>query len=169
MGEWFEKKPLGTLLDGAAGRWGTREAPTYEGRRWSFAQRRAEVDRTARASIRLGTHPETGWPSGCLTGRPPDATAAVPHGHGRSSQRRVPAPAPLRLHMVSSTDRLFPAVPQRRLREVSAVAVDSQCGHVMGPSSFQRDACTCRAIENEGGVRVDRARQQGRADRPCEI
>jgi non-ribosomal peptide synthetase component E (peptide arylation enzyme) len=38
MGEWFEKKTLGTLLDEAAGRWGPREALTYEGRRWSFAQ-----------------------------------------------------------------------------------------------------------------------------------
>jgi fatty-acyl-CoA synthase len=57
MGEWFEKKTLGTLLDEAAGRWGAREALTYEGRRWSFAQLQAEVDRTARAFIRLGILP----------------------------------------------------------------------------------------------------------------
>jgi fatty-acyl-CoA synthase len=57
MGEWFEKKTLGTLLDEAAGRWGPREALTYEGRRWSFAQLQAEVDRTARAFIRLGILP----------------------------------------------------------------------------------------------------------------
>jgi fatty-acyl-CoA synthase len=56
MGEWFEKKTLGTLLDEAAGRWGAREALTYEGRRWSFAQLQAEVDRTARAFIRPGIY-----------------------------------------------------------------------------------------------------------------
>jgi fatty-acyl-CoA synthase len=57
MGEWFEKKTLGTLLDEAAGRWGAREALTYEGRGWSFAQLRVEVDCTAKAFIRLGIHP----------------------------------------------------------------------------------------------------------------
>jgi hypothetical protein len=40
--------------------------------------------------------------------------------------------------------------------ERSVVAVDSQCEHVMGSSSFQRYKCTWCAIENEGGVRTDR-------------
>src|SRR5919206_811043 len=56
MMEWFEKKTLGTLLDEATERWGAREALTYEGKRWSFAQLQAEVNRTARAFIRLGIH-----------------------------------------------------------------------------------------------------------------
>jgi non-ribosomal peptide synthetase component E (peptide arylation enzyme) len=46
MREWFEKKTLGTLLDEAAVRWGAREALTYEGQRWSFAELQTEVDRT---------------------------------------------------------------------------------------------------------------------------
>jgi fatty-acyl-CoA synthase len=57
MGEWFEKKTLGTLLEEAAKRWGPREALSYEGRRWSFAHLQAEVDDTARAMIRLGILP----------------------------------------------------------------------------------------------------------------
>jgi fatty-acyl-CoA synthase len=57
MQAWYEKKTLGTLLDEAAARWGSREALTYEGRRWSFAALQAEVDRTARACIALGIQP----------------------------------------------------------------------------------------------------------------
>ena len=57
MMEWFKKKTLGTLLDEAAARWGTREALTYADQRWSFAHLQAEVDRTARALIRLGIDP----------------------------------------------------------------------------------------------------------------
>jgi fatty-acyl-CoA synthase len=57
MGEWFEKKTLGTLLEEAAKRWGPREALSYEGRRWSFAHLQAEVDGTARAMIHLGILP----------------------------------------------------------------------------------------------------------------
>jgi non-ribosomal peptide synthetase component E (peptide arylation enzyme) len=51
MGEWFEKKTLGTLLEEAARRWGPREALFYEGQRWSFAHLQAEVDGTARAMM----------------------------------------------------------------------------------------------------------------------
>ncbi len=57
MGEWFEKKTLGTLLDEAARRWDPREALYYEGRRWSFAQLQADIDYTARALSRLGILP----------------------------------------------------------------------------------------------------------------
>jgi len=41
-------------LDEAAVRWSAREALTYEGQRWSFAQLQTEVDRAARAFIALG-------------------------------------------------------------------------------------------------------------------
>jgi fatty-acyl-CoA synthase len=57
MGEWFEKKTLGTLLEEAARRWGPREALYYEGRRWSFAQLQADIDDIARALICLGILP----------------------------------------------------------------------------------------------------------------
>jgi acyl-coenzyme A synthetase/AMP-(fatty) acid ligase len=54
MRDWYEKKTLGALLDEAAARWSAREALTFECQRWSFAQLRTEVDRTARACIALG-------------------------------------------------------------------------------------------------------------------
>ena len=57
MGEWFEKKTLGTLLEEAARRWGPREALYYECRRWSFAHLQAAIDDTARAFIGLGILP----------------------------------------------------------------------------------------------------------------
>jgi fatty-acyl-CoA synthase len=57
MREWYEKKTLGTLLDEAAARWNAREALTFEGQHWSFAQLQAEVDRTARALLHLGMQP----------------------------------------------------------------------------------------------------------------
>ena len=44
MGEWFEKKTLGTLLDEAAGRWGAREALTFADQRWSFAELQTDVE-----------------------------------------------------------------------------------------------------------------------------
>ena len=54
MQDWYAKKTLGTLVDEAAGRWSAREALTYEGQRWSFAQLQTEVNRTARALLALG-------------------------------------------------------------------------------------------------------------------
>jgi fatty-acyl-CoA synthase len=57
MQDWYEKKRLGALLDEAAARWSGREALTFESQRWSFAQLRTEVDRTARALLHLGTQP----------------------------------------------------------------------------------------------------------------
>jgi len=46
-----------SLLDEAAIRWSAREALTFEGQRWSFAQLQTEVDRTARALLHLGMQP----------------------------------------------------------------------------------------------------------------
>jgi non-ribosomal peptide synthetase component F len=63
MQDSYEKKTLGALLDEAAARWSAREALTFESQRWSFAQLRTEVDRTARAFLHLGIGPETESPS----------------------------------------------------------------------------------------------------------
>ena len=57
MAEWFERRTLGDLLDDAARRFGPREALSFEGRRWSFAQLQEAVDRTARGFIHLGVQP----------------------------------------------------------------------------------------------------------------
>ena len=46
---WFEKLTFGRLIDSAAERWGRREALCFEGRRWTFAELRDDVDRAARA------------------------------------------------------------------------------------------------------------------------
>ena len=54
MAEWFEKKTLGTLLDEAALRWGSKEALYHEGKRWSFAKLQEEVNRVARTFISVG-------------------------------------------------------------------------------------------------------------------
>jgi hypothetical protein len=63
MGEWFEKKTLGTLLNEAAGRWGAREALTYEGSRWSVAPTPGG-SRPHRQGLHppRDSHPETGGP-----------------------------------------------------------------------------------------------------------
>ncbi len=57
MPDWFDKQTIGDLLNQAAERFGPREALMYEGRRWSFAAFRDEVDRVARALINLGVQP----------------------------------------------------------------------------------------------------------------
>ena len=54
MPDWFPKQTIGDLLNQAAERYGPREALMYEGRRWTFDEFRAEVDRVARALINLG-------------------------------------------------------------------------------------------------------------------
>src|SRR5213080_4982602 len=54
---WLEKQTVGQLLDRAAERWGDREALCFEGRRWSFAEFRAEVDRVAKGLIAAGVEP----------------------------------------------------------------------------------------------------------------
>ena len=54
---WFEKLTFGDLIDRAAERWPEREALWFEGRRWSFAEQRDEVDRAAKALIAAGVAP----------------------------------------------------------------------------------------------------------------
>jgi len=57
MGDWFPKQTLGTLPQRAAARWGAREALYFKGRRWSFAELSAGIDRLARGLIGLGVEP----------------------------------------------------------------------------------------------------------------
>src|SRR2546426_6953774 len=57
MGDWFPKQTLGSLPERAARRWGTREALYFKGRRWSFAELSARVDRLARGLIGLRVAP----------------------------------------------------------------------------------------------------------------
>src|SRR5919109_610863 len=57
MGEWFEKVALGTLVDRAVARFGSREALYYEGRRWSFTDLQADTDRAAKGLLALGIQP----------------------------------------------------------------------------------------------------------------
>jgi fatty-acyl-CoA synthase len=57
VGDWFPKYTLGSLPERAARRWGTREALVFQGRRWSFAEISAGVDRLARGLIGLGVTP----------------------------------------------------------------------------------------------------------------
>ena len=54
MSDWFPKQTLGSLPERAAARWGAREALCYDGRRRSFAELAAGVDRVARGLIGLG-------------------------------------------------------------------------------------------------------------------
>lgn len=54
---WIEKQTFGDLIDRAAERWPAREALCCEGRRWTFAEQRAEVDRAAKALIAAGVGP----------------------------------------------------------------------------------------------------------------
>src|SRR5215831_18206293 len=52
-----EKQTFGQLVDQAAEHWGDSEALCFEGRRWTFAQFRDEVDRVARGLIAAGIEP----------------------------------------------------------------------------------------------------------------
>src|SRR5262245_7933678 len=54
---WFDKQTLGSLPERAARRWGAREALFFEGRRWSFAELSAGVDRVGRGLMALGVAP----------------------------------------------------------------------------------------------------------------
>jgi fatty-acyl-CoA synthase len=56
-GDWFPKQTIGSLPERAAARWGEREALYFKGRRWSFAEFSAGVDRLARGLIALGVRP----------------------------------------------------------------------------------------------------------------
>jgi fatty-acyl-CoA synthase len=57
MGDWFEKVSIGTLTDRAAERFGCREALSYEGKRWTFADLKEETDRAAKGLLALGIQP----------------------------------------------------------------------------------------------------------------
>jgi fatty-acyl-CoA synthase len=57
VGDWFPKHTLGSLPARAARRWGAREALAFQGRRWSFDELSAGVDRLARGLIGLGVTP----------------------------------------------------------------------------------------------------------------
>jgi len=54
MPDWFEKTPIGELMDMAARRFETKEALCYEGNRWTFGQLKEEVDRVASGLLQLG-------------------------------------------------------------------------------------------------------------------
>ena len=54
MADWFEKRTFGSLLDDAARRFAAREALCFEGKRWTFEELRADVDRTAQGLLNLG-------------------------------------------------------------------------------------------------------------------
>jgi len=55
--DWFSKQTLGSLPARAARRWGGREAFCFRGRRWTFAEVAAGVDRVARGLMALGVKP----------------------------------------------------------------------------------------------------------------
>ena len=57
MPDWYEKTTIGDLIDRAARVFGPREALYYEGKRWSFAQLKEDVDHCARGLISLGIQP----------------------------------------------------------------------------------------------------------------
>ena len=57
MADWFEKAPIGALVDRAARLFGPHEALCFEGKRWTFAQLKEDVDRSARGLIGLGVKP----------------------------------------------------------------------------------------------------------------
>ena len=54
---WFEKLTMGSLPERAARRWGTREALCFKGRRHTFSDVAAGVDRVAKGLIALGIRP----------------------------------------------------------------------------------------------------------------
>src|SRR5262245_1592663 len=57
MTEWFPKRTIGGLPREAAARFGGREALMFQGRRWTFAQFEADVQRAAKGLLRLGVQP----------------------------------------------------------------------------------------------------------------
>ncbi|HEX6212349.1 MAG TPA: AMP-binding protein, partial [Methylomirabilota bacterium] len=56
-GDWFERQTLGSLPARAARRWGAREALCFQGRRSTFADLAAGVERVARGLLALGVRP----------------------------------------------------------------------------------------------------------------
>tara|TARA_B100000745_G_scaffold257942_1_gene181024 strand:+ start:600 stop:836 length:237 start_codon:yes stop_codon:yes gene_type:complete len=57
MSHWYEKTAICSLVDNAAERFGSKEALYFEGKRWTFAQIKEDVDRCARGLIQLGVKP----------------------------------------------------------------------------------------------------------------
>ena len=57
MPDWFEKTPIGSLVDVAGRRFETKEALYFEGNRWAFSQLKENVDRVAKSLIQLGIQP----------------------------------------------------------------------------------------------------------------
>jgi fatty-acyl-CoA synthase len=55
--DWFERQTLGSLPARAARRWGAREAVCFQGRRSTFTDVAAGVDRIARGLLALGVQP----------------------------------------------------------------------------------------------------------------
>src|SRR5688572_15684455 len=54
---WFEATTIGALPERAARRWGTREALCFRGRRSTFVDVDAGIDRVAHGLIALGIRP----------------------------------------------------------------------------------------------------------------
>lgn len=54
---WDDSVTLGRVHDIAAERFGERECLTFEGRRWSFAEVKVEIDRTAKGLLQAGVGP----------------------------------------------------------------------------------------------------------------
>ena len=57
MSEWFSRQALGSLPADAARRWSAREALSFQGRRWTFAELSERVDRVAQGLMGLGIAP----------------------------------------------------------------------------------------------------------------
>jgi fatty-acyl-CoA synthase len=57
MGDWFEKITYGDLVNQATARYGDKEFMYFEGRRWSFCQVHAAINRAARGLMALGIQP----------------------------------------------------------------------------------------------------------------
>ena len=57
MADRYDTQTLGRLPQRAAERWGSREALTFQGRRWTFDEIHARVDRVAKGLLELGIAP----------------------------------------------------------------------------------------------------------------
>ena len=55
--DWYRKRTLGGILAEAAARWGAREAFSFNGQRWTYAQLNHETNRVAKGLIALGVQP----------------------------------------------------------------------------------------------------------------
>ena len=55
--DWYRKRTLGGILEEAAQRWPDREAFSFNGQRWTYAQFNAEANRVAKGLMALGVQP----------------------------------------------------------------------------------------------------------------